>query len=1140
MSQARRALVVFVSLIAGAVGIAPAVLAPAGAVVTLGSPLRAAESSGSGYWLVASDGTIFAGGATSHGSTHDVALNHKIVGIAATPSRDGYWLVASDGGIFSFGDAAFHGSTGNMTLNQPIVGMASTPSGNGYWLVASDGGIFAFGDAQFYGSTGAMTLNQPIVGMSSTPSGNGYWFVAADGGIFAFGDAGYHGSTGNMALNQPIVGMSSTPSGDGYWFVAADGGIFAFGDAGYHGSTGAMTLNQPIVGMAATASGDGYWFVAADGGVFAYGDAGFFGSDTTTDQPIVGMAAAAPAIPAVAPPPPATHLTFTTQPSDSTGGLAFATQPAVTAQDASGATVTTDTSTVHLAITTPGAETFACDTNAIAAVAGVATFAGCNIDVPGTYTLTATDGALTAAVSDSTTITIGPAARVGFTTSPTGATSSVAFTPQPVVKVQDLGGNTIVGNTSSITLTITTPGGAILSCTNASPLPAVAGVAAFTGCKIDVSGSYTLHASDGALLPATSATFSITAAGATKLAFTTSPSASTGGTAFTTQPVVKIQDTAGNTVTSDASGVTLTITTPAGALLTCTNASPLPAVSGVATFTGCNIDLPGTYTLHAADGGLTAATSATVAITVGTAAKLAFTTSPSASTGGVAFTTQPVVKVQDLGGNTIVGNTSSVTLTITTPAGALLTCTNASPLPAVAGVATFTGCAIDRAGTYTLHAADSGLTAATSATVAITVGAAAKLAFTTSPSASTGGVAFTTQPVVAVQDLGGNTLVGDTSSVTLTITTPAGALLTCTNASPLPAVAGVATFTGCKIDLLGTYTLHAADGGLTAATSATVAITVGAAAKVGFTTSPSASTGGVAFTTQPVVKVQDLGGNTVVGNTSSVTLTITTPAGALLTCTNATPLPAVAGVATFTGCRIDLLGTYTLHAADGSLTAGTSASVAITTGPAAKLGFTTSPNASTGGTAFTNQPVVSIEDLGGNIVTSASTSVALTITTPGGALLTCTNASPLPTVAGVATFTDCSIDLVGTYTLHADDGALTTATSNTFGITVGTAAKLAFTTSPSNAATNAAFVTQPVVKVQDLGGNTVTSDTSSVTLTLTTPAGAVLTCTNATPLPVVNGVATFTGCAVNLANSYTLHAADSALSPATSSPFTIS
>jgi hypothetical protein len=53
-----------------------------------------------------------------------MTLINPIAGMAPTPTSRGYWLVASDGGIFAFGDAGFHGSTGAMTLNKPIVGMA--------------------------------------------------------------------------------------------------------------------------------------------------------------------------------------------------------------------------------------------------------------------------------------------------------------------------------------------------------------------------------------------------------------------------------------------------------------------------------------------------------------------------------------------------------------------------------------------------------------------------------------------------------------------------------------------------------------------------------------------------------------------------------------------------------------------------------------------------------------------------------------------------------------------------------------------------------------------------------------------------------------------------------------------------------
>ncbi|MEY2580283.1 MAG: hypothetical protein QOE09_132, partial [Ilumatobacteraceae bacterium] len=65
-------------------------------------------------------------------------------------------------------------------------------------------------------------------------------------------------------------------------------------------------------------------------------------------------------------------------------------------------------------------------------------------------------------------------------------------------------------------------------------------------------------------------------------------------------------------------------------------------------------------------------------------------------------------------------------------------------------------------------------------------------------------------------------------SVTLAVTagtgTP-GAVVTCT-ANPKAAVAGVVSFTGCKINLAGAgYTLTATAAGLTAATSNTFTIT---------------------------------------------------------------------------------------------------------------------------------------------------------------------------------------------------------------------------------------------------------------------------------------------------------------------------
>jgi len=75
--------------------------------------------------------------------------------------------------------------------------------------------------------------------------------------------------------------------------------------------------------------------------------------------------------------------------------------------------------------------------------------------------------------------------------------------------------------------------------------------------------------------------------------------------------------------------------------------------------------------------------------------------------------------------------TNSVTLIITATGGATLTCT-ANPVNAASGLAAFAGCSINKAGTYTLTAAATGLTSAVSNSFSIT-DPATKLAFTRNP-----------------------------------------------------------------------------------------------------------------------------------------------------------------------------------------------------------------------------------------------------------------------------------------------------------------------------------------------------------------------------------------------------------------------
>ena len=80
------------------------------------------------------------------------------------------------------------------------------------------------------------------------------------------------------------------------------------------------------------------------------------------------------------------HLVFTVQPGDATAGTSFGTQPTVTIEDAGGNTVTTDDSTISMAIGSGPGTLSGCTSTT---TAGVAAFSGCSIDTAGEHILRA-------------------------------------------------------------------------------------------------------------------------------------------------------------------------------------------------------------------------------------------------------------------------------------------------------------------------------------------------------------------------------------------------------------------------------------------------------------------------------------------------------------------------------------------------------------------------------------------------------------------------------------------------------------------------------------------------------------------------------------------------------------------------------
>ena len=212
-----------------------------------------------GYWLDASDGGIFAFGDSGfYGSLPGLGLHPAgsglanslaapIVGMVSSADGHGYFMVASDGGVFAFGDARFAGSCpGIGGCVGAAVAVMPDASGNGYWLITSLGYVYGFGDAVNYGGPGSQSV--PVTSAVRTPDGQGYWVLFANGAISRFGDAGYFGSpAGQFGGFNPATAIIATADSGGYWVASAAGAVDSFGDAPNDGSMTSMSLNGSII-----------------------------------------------------------------------------------------------------------------------------------------------------------------------------------------------------------------------------------------------------------------------------------------------------------------------------------------------------------------------------------------------------------------------------------------------------------------------------------------------------------------------------------------------------------------------------------------------------------------------------------------------------------------------------------------------------------------------------------------------------------------------------------------------------------------------------------------------------------------------------------------------------------------------------
>ncbi len=772
-----------------------------------------------------------------------------------------------------------------------------------------------------------------------------------------------------------------------------------------------------------------------------------------------------------------------------------------------------------------------------------------------------------------------------FTAQPGGGTSLLPWAQQPRVQVQDGNGNLITVGPESralVTLRIYSGTGMLLGVNQKA---ATLGIADFStaGLAIDVAGTgKVLQASANlsqGLTQAVSTPFNVGPGAATALIFATQPGGAAGGQLLTPEPVVLVQDAAGNRVDAGPDSVVSVAMTLHAGLGTLGGTTTVTAIAGVAPFTDLTVDRVGpAKTLQAAAtlaGGTATRTSQAFAVVPGAADHLVFATQPPATmVSQVAMVPQPKILIVDSVGNLVTGSpdaTASVTLSLGQGAGSLLPMASLAT-QAVGGVADFggEGLYVDLSGSNELLTAQKADMSMLGGAAALTVnsspfavlhGPATQVVFAAPPGGGAAGAVWAQQPVVLIQDAIGNAVDSGPdagATVTLLLVSGDGTLLGTTSQA---AVQGVATFTDLSMQVSGVKALVArkADTIAHAGTSTQQVLSpdfnidAAGASRLAFVAQPSGGTAGVVWAQQPVLAVQDVYGNRVTSGADANALVTLTSGSNTAQLGGTSSLPAQDGLVTFTTLHIDTAGTLLrLQAAatlQSSPTALLSATFTVLPAAATQLVFVTEPGGGAAQAAWSQQPVLQLLDNFNNIVNvGADSNLQVTLNLSGGTG-TLSGATTRRAWAGVADFSASGLRLDRTGTDKQLTAAATASggpvagLSSLFTIMPGGAAHLVFATQPGSGTAGVALPQQPVVQVQDAAGNLITTGADSnatVTLAPSSGTGSIVGLATAT---AAGGVATFAGLHVDAAGggksitaSATLRSGAAAVG---STPFTV-
>lgn len=411
---------------------------------------------------------------------------------------------------------------------------------------------------------------------------------------------------------------------------------------------------------------------------------------------------------------PLTRFSVTSSATALASGTAFSVT--VTALDPFGNVITGYRGTVHFTSTDGGASlpanyTFTATDN------GVHTFAGVTLAQPGIDSLFATDIA-NAAATGAVSVVVSPALATHLALSVSGGiVAGQAFTV--TVTALDVNNHVVAGYGGTVSFTTSDSKSGVVVPGPYQFAVSDAGVHTFaSGFTLITAGQTSISVADGAGLSG-SLVVTVSPAAPDHLLFGQQPTNAVAGQTLSPAVTVLVVDQFNN-LAAGAIPVTLSIASgPAGATLlgTLTQAT----VGGVATFADLSLRTAGSYTLLAASGGLTGATSASFAISPAAPDHLVFGQQPTNTATGAVIAPPVTVLVVDAFGNLeSADNTDQVTLALASnPGGATLSGTLTRTVSA--GVATFADLSLNKAGTgYTLGASSGALAGATSAPFNVT------------------------------------------------------------------------------------------------------------------------------------------------------------------------------------------------------------------------------------------------------------------------------------------------------------------------------------------------------------------------------------------------------------------------------------